>query len=492
MKAYLIARVSTDDQKDALPAQTFRLTEYARKLQADYELFEIRESAYKGNRDEFKQLVRRIKDNPSTSVVVFDKIDRYTRDSSSSEVRELDLLRKKGKIEIHFPSDNLFISKSSPATDLLRLGMGIVVAQYYSDSISDNVKRRFEQKLRDGEWIGTAPFGYVNAADVHGKRWINIVPEDAQIVREGFELYATGLWTLRAIAAKWRKDYGLNVGSSKIDQILKNPFYYGVMRVKGQLYPHAYKPIVSKKLFDEVKKVSEGYKVIKRQWAGIPFPYRGLITCSECGCLITFEIKKKTYTYGHCTQKKFKHPHVYVNETNLTQTIATTFDKLAIPDKILKDVFDAIKEKKERSKSTRESQMRTLENKTHKLNKRLERLYEDYLDERISREFHDRLHKEIIESINDLRIAKKGLELKPSNELDEFSSLLELANSIGKLFKSGTFEEKRELVKLTHSNLILEGRELRWNLKEPFNLMVLCNESQNWLRRLGSNQRPNR
>lgn len=249
MKAYLIARVSTDDQKDALPAQTFRLTEYAKKLQADYELFEIRESAYKGNRDEFKLLVQRIKDNPSTSVVVFDKIDRYTRDSSSSEVRELDLLRKKGKIEIHFPSDNLFISKSSPATDLLRLGMGIVVAQYYSDSISDNVKRRFEQKLRDGEWIGTAPFGYVNATDAHGKRWINVVPEDAQIVHEAFELYATGSWTLRAIAAKWRKDYCLNVGSSKIDQILKNPFYYGVMRVKGQLYPHAYKPIVSKKIF---------------------------------------------------------------------------------------------------------------------------------------------------------------------------------------------------------------------------------------------------
>ncbi|HXR50147.1 MAG TPA: recombinase family protein, partial [Verrucomicrobiae bacterium] len=160
MKAYLLARVSTDDQKDALPAQTFRLVEYAKRRGYKYQLAELRESAYKGNRDSFKVVVEEIKACKEPAIVVFDKIDRYTRDSSSEEVRTLQTLYRSGKIELHFPSDNLFIHKDSPATDLLRLGMGIVVAQYYSDAISDNVKRRFEQKLRDGEWIGMAPVGY--------------------------------------------------------------------------------------------------------------------------------------------------------------------------------------------------------------------------------------------------------------------------------------------------------------------------------------------
>lgn len=492
MKAYLVARVSTDDQKDALPAQVFRLTEYANKLQIEYEVFQMRESAYKGNRDEFKQLVKQIKNSSKMSIVVFDKIDRYTRDSSSTEVRELDLLRKAGKIEIHFPSDNLYISRTSPATDLLRLGMGIVVAQYYSDSISDNVKRRFEQKLRDGEWIGTAPFGYANTVRKDGKRWIEIVAEDAQIVREGFELYATGLWPQRAIAKKWREDYGLDVGSSKVDQILKNPFYYGEMRVKGELYPHAYKPIVTKHLFEQAENVAKGYKVVRRTWAGLPFPYRGLISCAECNCLITFETKKQKYTYGHCTQKKFKHTHSYVNEEKLTQTISNNLNRLSIPNEILRQVYDAIKHKKAESTQSIATKKKELNTQIIKLNNRLERLYEDYLDERITREFHDRLHSEISEKIHNLQISIKGLELKPKDGLDDFASLLELANKAGSLFISGNFEEKRELVKITHSNLQLEGHELRWKLKEPFNMMALCNENQNWLRRLGSNQRPNR
>ena len=35
-------------------------------------------------------------------------------------------------------------------------------SKYYSDNLSENVKRGIRQKLRRGEWPGLAPFGYVN------------------------------------------------------------------------------------------------------------------------------------------------------------------------------------------------------------------------------------------------------------------------------------------------------------------------------------------
>jgi len=35
-------------------------------------------------------------------------------------------------------------------------------SKYYSDNLSQNVRRGFRQKLRRGEWPGLAPFGYVN------------------------------------------------------------------------------------------------------------------------------------------------------------------------------------------------------------------------------------------------------------------------------------------------------------------------------------------
>ena len=51
------------------------------------------------------------------------------------------------------------VRKNSPAPDLFRLGIGVALARYYSDSIRDNVKRRFEQKAERWRVAGKAPIG---------------------------------------------------------------------------------------------------------------------------------------------------------------------------------------------------------------------------------------------------------------------------------------------------------------------------------------------
>jgi len=102
MKAILIARVSTDDQAEALPAQVYKLQDYALKNELDFELVEIKESAYKGDRLEFNKVIARLSSFDETVALVFDKVDRYSRDSSSPEVRILNTMCKAGKIELHF------------------------------------------------------------------------------------------------------------------------------------------------------------------------------------------------------------------------------------------------------------------------------------------------------------------------------------------------------------------------------------------------------
>lgn len=44
--------------------------------------------------------------------------------------------------------------------------MGMVFGEYYSAAISDNVKRKIQQKLHEGEWPGKAPIGFLNV-DTH-------------------------------------------------------------------------------------------------------------------------------------------------------------------------------------------------------------------------------------------------------------------------------------------------------------------------------------
>lgn len=490
MKAFLLARVSTDDQKDALPAQSYRLIEYAKRMSYDHELFEIKESAYKETRNVFGAVVDKIKASTEKVIVVFDKIDRYTRDSSSEQVRILQNLYRTDKIELHFPSDNLYIYQNSPATDLLRLGMGIVVAQYYSDAISDNVKRKIEQKLRDGEWIGKAPVGYKNTVTVQGKKWVEIDAFKADVIRRTFQEYATGNTSLRILSKKWLDEYGIKAGSSKIEQVLKNPFYYGEMRIKGKLYPHKYDAVISKDLFDQVDAVRNGYKVTQHRWGGLPYPFRGLINCAECGCRITFEKKKGIYVYGHCTQSKGKHNAKYVNEDVIATKLAKLFQDIRIPRDAFEELSTGLRAAHEDKKRIREATLRTIDTEIEKYQTRIEKVYEDYLDEKIPEQLYKRKFEEYKKNQKSLQNKRLNIEQVEDEYYGTVSHLLRLARDAPALFSEANNEQKRSMINLVLSNLQLDGDQLRWEYKKPFDTMAFCHEMNSWLRRLDSNQQP--
>jgi DNA invertase Pin-like site-specific DNA recombinase len=490
MKAFLLARVSTDDQKDALPAQSYRLIEYAKRMSYEHELFEIKESAYKETRNDFGAVVDKIKVSTSKVIVVFDKIDRYTRDSSSEQVRILQSLYRADKIELHFPSDNLYIHQGSPATDLLRLGMGIVVAQYYSDAISDNVKRKIEQKLRDGEWIGKAPTGYKNTVTPQGKKWVEIDAFRADVVRQTFQEYASGNTSLRLLSKKWLDDFGIKAGSSKIEQVLKNPFYYGEMRIKGKLYPHKYDAVISRDLFDQVDAIRNGYKITQHRWGGLPYPFRGLIKCAECGCRITFEKKKGLYIYGHCTQSKGKHNAKYVTEDLIGSKIAQLFQDIRIPEEAYEELSTALRMSHEDKKRMRETTLRTIDTEIEKYQTRIEKVYEDYLDEKIPEQLYQRKFEEYKKTQKSLQNKRLNIEQVEDDYYGTVSHLLKLAKDAPALFSKANNEQKRSMINLVLSNLQLDGDQLRWEYKKPFDTMAFCHEMNSWLRRLDSNQRP--
>ena len=490
MKAVLIARVSTDEQKDALPAQVYRLEDYANSKAFDYELIKIRESAYKGSRNEFAGAIAKIGEIKA-SILVFDKIDRLTRDYTSDEVKTVQDLWRDGDIELHFPSDNLIIHKDSPATDIMRLGLGFVMAQYYSDAISDTVKRRLEQKLRDGECIGMAPFGYKNTIKPGGSKWVEINDIEAEAVKMAYTLYASGTQSLKTIKQKLANEFGIkNRSTSQLDLILKNPFYYGEMRVKGTLYPHKYEPIISKELFERVEAVRNGYHVKPHRWAGLPYIYRSLVKCAECGCTITFEKKKGKYIYGHCTQFKGKHDAAWIREEDLTRQLQKCFDDIHIPIEKVHEVSAVLRKHHEDKKAMRNQSLSHLEAEISKYQNRLEKIYEDYLDGNIPETLYERKFSEYRERQKSLQDKRDNVELLDDDYYGSISHLLKLANNAKSLFLNATSEQKRSLINIVLQNLFMTDRQLLWQYRKPFDLMAFCTKNQNWLRRPDSNRRP--
>ena len=184
------------------------------------------------------------------------------------------------------------------------LNIGFGQAKYVVDSLSQNVRRGLREKLRRGEFPGWAPVGYVNDHRSH-----SIIPHEtkAPLVRRAFETYATGLYT----AAELRRritDWGLTshsgkpIALSKVPVLLSNPFYIGLFRYKGEIHEGVHEAIVSKQVFDRVQEVMRERKRGKyRKEARRPF--RGLLTCAECGAAITSE-KQKGHHYYRCMQKE--------------------------------------------------------------------------------------------------------------------------------------------------------------------------------------------
>lgn len=310
MKAILIARVSTEEQREAgnsLPAQVIRLENYCKnKGFPILQVCSFDESAYTNDRSEFDRIIDIILAQKEKIAVCCDKVDRLSRNVFDKRIAVLYEKALDDEIELHFVSDGQIINSRISATEKFQFSISLGLAKYYSDAISDNVRRAQEQMLRKGDWLSKAPFGYKNITKEDDSADIIVDDYASTIVKTTFELYATSAYSMDLLCKKIKEEYGIAWPKGYLGKLLNNPFYHGVMVVKGKEYPHRYPPIISKALFDQVKQIKDGFNKKPFKYAGQPYIYRGLLRCGHCGLAITPE-KHKGFVYYHCTQYKGKH-----------------------------------------------------------------------------------------------------------------------------------------------------------------------------------------
>lgn len=99
MKAIIISRVSTEEQREAnnsLPAQTGRLERYCQNKGFDiFKRFSFDESAYKDNRGDFDKILDFVIEQKEKVAVCFDKVDRLSRNIFDIRVSTLYVFMRK-------------------------------------------------------------------------------------------------------------------------------------------------------------------------------------------------------------------------------------------------------------------------------------------------------------------------------------------------------------------------------------------------------------
>lgn len=149
------------------------------------------------------------------------------------------------------------------------LSLAFSFSKLYVDNLSQNVKRGIREKIRRGEFPGVAVRGYINNLRTHT---IERDPLLFNPVKEMLKAYAEGNIELPEMREKLyqagaKSQSGNPLSFSTIKRMLTNPFYYGVFRLKDELYSGSHPGMITKETFDKIQ-VRLKAKNRKVNWSG--------------------------------------------------------------------------------------------------------------------------------------------------------------------------------------------------------------------------------
>lgn len=495
MKAIILARVSTEEQKEAgnsLPAQQERLRLYIERkpqLNLDKE-FIFDESAYKEHRKEFDKIIEYIVAQKEIVSLCCDKVDRLSRDFLVG-LPALEKLRRDGKAELHFPSDNLVLHKDSPATDLFHFNIAVSLAQYYSNSISDNVKRSYEQMRRDGIWPSRPPLGYIRSKDVSGKSIIIPDPERAHIIAKMFELYATGNYSIETLRQEiikmgLKSSGNLIPPKSCIDNIIRNSFYCGIaVPKKCAPYTHQYERITTREIFDKCQKVREKKRTNRPKFLSKDFIFKGLLTCENCGCSLTPEMHQKPsgliFIYYSCTNAKGICKRAYVSEKKLLEPIYSDLERFeSIPEEAQEYLVKELRQTTEAEVAFHKDQISRIRAEYDRIKQRDDNLLEALLDKSITKDIYDKKHQEHQDKLQLLNIELEEHTRADFDYQTTVATIFSLARRAKSIFESSEPNEKRAFLNYLLQNPTVNGKNLEYTLRSPYNLVLEMASRPSW------------
>lgn len=325
------------------------------------------------------------------------------------------------------------------------------------------------------------PLGYITVGETGHK--IHIPDETkALYIRKFFELYATGIYSVTAVGDMLYKEglrskNGNKIPRSKLYEILTNPFYYGKFRWGNKIHQGNHQSLISEDLFTIVQNIlfSKTAPKISRH----NYLFKGLIRCKECKGTITWE-KHKGILYGHCNHYKDCKQQTWSKEHEVTKQLLKAFVSLEIKNKrLIEWIKKALKDSHKDEIAYYTAQRDELQSQFNKLENRLDKLYEDKLDGKITQEFYDAKFKKYSEEKENTQKKLKKLSNKHVKHYDLGISIYELSQRATAIFQKAGDDDKRKLIKLVFAELHLDEGILHYVYTKPFALLLKAVQATN-------------
>ena len=400
-KVAIYVRVSTTNQAEegySIDEQKAKLTSYCDIK--DWNIYEIyTDGGFSGSNTErpaLEQLIRDAERKKFDTVLVY-KLDRLSRSQKDTLFLIEDIFIKNG---IEFLSLQENFDTSTPFGKAM-IGLLSVFAQLEREQIKERMQLGKLGRAKAGKsmmWARTS-YGYDYQKET-GSLTIN--PAQSLVVKYIFERYLSGrsITKLRDdLNEKYPKEISWNYRA--VRGILSNPVYCGYNQYKGQLFPGEHEPIISE---DVYKRTQEELKIRQRTAAEKtnPRPFQakymlsGLAQCGYCGAplkLLMGMVRKDgtRFIRYECHQRhprKTKGVTVYNNNVKCDSGF---YEKDALENYVLTEISKLQDDTGYLDKIFSGDNAETIDRESYKkqieeLSKKLSRLNDLYIDDRITLE----------------------------------------------------------------------------------------------------------
>lgn len=490
MRYFVYCRKSTEDED----RQVLSIESQKRELEKLFferaeitivETFHESRSAKIPGRPVFNEMIKRIERGEADGMIAWHP-DRLARNSIDGG-RVIYLLDKGILKDLKFAT---FTFENNPQGKFM-LAIIFGYSKYYSDALSENVRRGNRTKVENGWRPSQAPTGYLNDK---ATRTMIRDPDRFPIIRQMWDLMLAGVYSPKKIHETATCEWGLRTRKRKrtgggplalsaVYKMFTNPFYAGIIEWEGKTYPGKHEPMVSLEEFDRVQQIL-GKNGRPRPKAHF-FTYTGLIRCGECGLSVTAEEKINRYgyhyTYYRCTKKRLvpKCSQRCIEIEDLEQQILDFLNEISISDRMqewmLKRLDQAFADKRTETEGNRRSVEKALEAASRDLENlttlRIRDLItdEEFLNRRQKLQFEQLKLRQNLE-----KVCKSASWFEPARLVVSFS------NRAISWFAHGDPETKRLILEIVGSNLALKDKKLLIEAAKPFHRRDKSGSISSW------------
>jgi site-specific DNA recombinase len=180
------------------------------------------------------------------------------------------------------------------------------------------------------------------------------------------------------------------------------------------------------------------------------------------------ELKKQKYVYYHCTGHRGKCEEPYAREEVVQEQFAAALKELVIPPGILKWLQESVSKSDLNEQAAREREVKRLEEQHRRLASKLDVLYDDRLEGRISSDMYDRKALECRNQAAALERRIEEIRVGAPAPVQSAIDLMAVTSRAADLFLVQPPQEKQAFLRLVLKSANWRRGELQTQFEEPF------------------------